>query len=268
MNELNFMHENISGIYNYCDRWCEKCTYTNRCLLFKQEAEREIKHILRDENKNDAEVLAKDLSDDFKEAFDHINKFMDEEDEEYEEFEKNSSDFDDEEEDDDDESFFKEEINDDGRPSAFLKNADNPLILHSEKLFKDFYKYYDVLKSKYPEELDEKNPENFLQQNLDTLGWYTPQIHVKIRMCFWNKHNLSKSKDPELIEIDEEMFNVSARIAFVGIENCINALNSLHQQKIAMQSETIYLLTTTRQIKEMFVEEFPTGLTYRRPYFD
>ena len=268
MNELNFMYENISGIYNYCDRWCEKCTYTNRCLLFKQVAEREIKHILRDENKNDSEVLAKDLSDDFKETFHHINKFMDEEDEEYEEFKKNNSDFDDEEEDDDEESFFKEEISDDERPSTFLKNADNSLILHSEKLFKDFYKYYDVLKSKYPEELDEKNPENFLQQNLDTLGRYTPQIHVKIRMCFWNKHSLSKSKDPELIEIDKEMLNVSARIAFVGIENCINALTNLHQQKLTMQSETISLLTTTKQIKEMFVEEFPTALTYRRPYFD
>jgi hypothetical protein len=64
------------------------------------------------------------------------------------------------------------------------------------------------------------------------------------------------------------MLNVSARIAFVGIENCINALNSLHQQTLTMQSETISLLTTTKQIKEMFVEEFPTTLIYRRPYFD
>ncbi|MDP2363618.1 MAG: hypothetical protein Q8M94_07605 [Ignavibacteria bacterium] len=271
MNELNFMYENISGIYNYCDRWCEKCSYTNRCLLFKQEAEREIKHILRDEDENDPEVLAKDLADDFKDAFDHINKFMDEEDEEYEEFEKDDFDFDEEDYEDDDSEdcdFFKKEIDDDERPSTFLKNADNPLILQSEKLFKDFYKYYDLLKSKFPNDIEEKNSQNFLQQNLDTLGWYTPQIHVKIRMCYWNKHKLSKSKDPELIEIDEEMLNVTARIAFVGIENCINALNNLHQQKLGLESETLFLLTTTKQIKEMFVEEFPTAFTYKRPYFD
>lgn len=66
MNELNFMHENISGIFNYCDRWCEKCSYINRCLLFKQEAEREIKHILWDEDKNDPDLIAKDLADDLK----------------------------------------------------------------------------------------------------------------------------------------------------------------------------------------------------------
>ncbi|HYW72573.1 MAG TPA: hypothetical protein VE961_16165 [Pyrinomonadaceae bacterium] len=24
----------ISGIYNYCDRWCERCAFTSRCLVF------------------------------------------------------------------------------------------------------------------------------------------------------------------------------------------------------------------------------------------
>ncbi len=268
MNELNFMHENISGIYNYCDRWCEKCTYTNRCLLFKQEAEREIKHILRDENKNDPDILAKDLKDDLQEAFEHINKFMDEEDEQYEEFE-----MDDFEDDDDDEAgfekeFFEEEISDEERPSTFLKNADNPLILLSENLFKDFYNYYDRLKLKFPDELEEKNLQSLLQQNLDILGWHTPQLHVKIRMSYWNKHKLSKSKDPEFAEIDEEMLNVSSRIAFIGIEKCITALNFLYQQKPEVQAETKFILNTVIQIKNIFIEEFPDAQTYKRPYFD
>jgi hypothetical protein len=29
----------ISGIYNYCDRWCERCAYTSRCLQFQIESE-------------------------------------------------------------------------------------------------------------------------------------------------------------------------------------------------------------------------------------
>lgn len=24
----------ISGIYNYCDRWCERCAFTARCMNF------------------------------------------------------------------------------------------------------------------------------------------------------------------------------------------------------------------------------------------
>lgn len=29
----------ISGIYNYCDRWCERCSFTSRCLNFSMSEE-------------------------------------------------------------------------------------------------------------------------------------------------------------------------------------------------------------------------------------
>ena len=29
----------ISGIYNYCDRWCERCPLTSRCLVYATETE-------------------------------------------------------------------------------------------------------------------------------------------------------------------------------------------------------------------------------------
>lgn len=29
----------ISGIYNYCDRWCERCAFSSRCLLYATEKE-------------------------------------------------------------------------------------------------------------------------------------------------------------------------------------------------------------------------------------
>jgi hypothetical protein len=30
----------IAGIYNYCDRWCERCRFTSRCRLFAESEER------------------------------------------------------------------------------------------------------------------------------------------------------------------------------------------------------------------------------------
>src|SRR2546423_12370271 len=27
----------ISGIHNYCDRWCERCSFTSRCLVYATE---------------------------------------------------------------------------------------------------------------------------------------------------------------------------------------------------------------------------------------
>jgi hypothetical protein len=39
-DELAELAENpefISGIYNYCDRWCERCQFTSRCFLYATE---------------------------------------------------------------------------------------------------------------------------------------------------------------------------------------------------------------------------------------
>ena len=30
----------IPGIYNYCDRWCERCSFTSRCLNYKMSEEK------------------------------------------------------------------------------------------------------------------------------------------------------------------------------------------------------------------------------------
>ena len=27
----------IAGVYNYCDRWCERCPLTSRCLVYAME---------------------------------------------------------------------------------------------------------------------------------------------------------------------------------------------------------------------------------------
>ena len=39
--ELADNPEFISGIYNYCDRWCERCPFTSRCLVYATEKEDE-----------------------------------------------------------------------------------------------------------------------------------------------------------------------------------------------------------------------------------
>lgn len=37
LKELAANPDFISGIYNYCDRWCERCTFTSRCFLYATE---------------------------------------------------------------------------------------------------------------------------------------------------------------------------------------------------------------------------------------
>ena len=39
LTELANNPDLISGIYNYCDRWCERCPLTSRCLVYAAEQE-------------------------------------------------------------------------------------------------------------------------------------------------------------------------------------------------------------------------------------
>ena len=43
LDELDEMMDDprlISGIYNYCDRWCERCAFVERCAVGIEELER------------------------------------------------------------------------------------------------------------------------------------------------------------------------------------------------------------------------------------
>src|SRR5258706_16323308 len=37
LRELVRSGDFIAGIYNYCDRWCERCPFTARCLVYATE---------------------------------------------------------------------------------------------------------------------------------------------------------------------------------------------------------------------------------------
>lgn len=53
----------IPGIYNYCDRWCERCEFTARCRVFAMEQERAI-----DVEDITGEDLVRELSNTFAEV--------------------------------------------------------------------------------------------------------------------------------------------------------------------------------------------------------
>lgn len=264
MSSNNF----ISGIYNYCDRWCENCSYTDKCFLYRQEAEMEIKRILKDKDSADAELSAKDIEDSFRETLKLLN---DDDSDSHSEANFGDIDFESEEDSDDDSGFFSNlnnTDNDEEVPSFGLSNIKHPLIDLTNNLFNDFSNYYDLVKVKYPAEVENKNSESVFQQNLETLGWFTPQILVKSKMCVWSKKNLERVDNELQKKIDEDIQNVNCRIAFVGIEKIINALDNILKLKPNLQSETKELRSLAKIIKDLFIAEFPNTTTYKRPYFD
>lgn len=53
----------IAGIYNYCDRWCERCLFTDRCEVYAREQRQWERHLLRGEDPDDPKVFMQDLNE-------------------------------------------------------------------------------------------------------------------------------------------------------------------------------------------------------------
>lgn len=231
----------------------------------------EIKRILKDKDGTDAELSAKEIEDSFRETL----KLLNDDDDSQSETEFDDDDFDidfEGEDDSDDDSDFFSNLNntndDEDVPSFGLRDIKHPLIDLTNNLFNDFSNYYNLVKVKYPAEVEPRDAESTFQQNLEVLGLFTPQIHIKSKMCVWGKKNLEKLDDDLPREIDEDIQNVNCRIAFVGIEKVIIALDNILKLKPDLQSETKELLSLAKIVKDLFVAEFSNSVTYKRPYFD
>jgi len=254
------MSKLIPGIFNYCDRWCERCNYTDRCRLFQSEAERNIRHILNDEDPNDPEIVMRDVSESLEDAMSMLEAQMEiegisEEDVEDEDAKYFIDDFDNE----------RGEVTESGR----IVKTPHPLTVQSDSFYKDVVDLFNKMKSSFPEDADDVEPANSpLYEQLKVLLWYSPQICVKIRMCVGSKFKLENEKDEDEIEFETEMMNVNSRIAFTGMEKCLNSLQNIYNSQPDYRDDVLPLLSCIKKIKDEFEKEFPAVHTFKRPYFD
>lgn len=69
----------ISGIYNYCDRWCERCRFTDRCEVFAREQRQWERHLLRGEDPDDPAIAMQDVAEALDESLRMLHEMAEEE---------------------------------------------------------------------------------------------------------------------------------------------------------------------------------------------
>lgn len=257
------MSKLIPGIFNFCDRWCERCDYRDRCRLFQTETERNIQHILNDEDPHDPEIVARDIKESLEDALAMLEAQMEIEGvskEDVENFEDEDAkdfidDFDDE----------KREVTESGK----IIKKPHSLSLLADDFFKDVMAYFDKKKSAFYQDTEDNEPVNDpIYEELKILMWYSPQIAVKIRMCLASKAKLENMNDEDEIEFEIEMMNVNSRIAFTGMEKCLISLRKIYDTETDFQDDALSLRSLLKKMKDDFSREFPAVHTYKRPYFD
>jgi len=228
----------ISGIYNYCDRWCERCPLTSRCLVYATEQEDD-NSFPRNDLRNEA--FWQKLSVIFQETRELIVEWAREAG-----MDLNGST-------DDDES----------RQHRKRQLVDNhPLTKAGKK--------YANAASDWFRELDQmfEVSENFeqLEDAREVVQWYQYQIAVKtMRALSGRKEELEE--DPEIAEFPKDS-DGSAKVALIGIDRSIAAWRLMQLSLPERAASIVPLILQLERLRNRLEKTFSEARDFVRPGFD
>ena len=211
----------ISGIFNYCDRWCERCMWTTRCKVYAE---------LEKEGLNEQDIPAekfwKSLSANYAKTIKMLDKYMKEHHIVITEEEK-------------------EEI---GKKQTILKKKvkEHDLVSIAERYRKNaeiiFEKWKDIF---HPENITSKvlsqpeDPEEYfikLEDALEVIRFYHFQVQVKIMRALSSILEDDPYKPPKGYISDSDG---SAAVSLMGIERLMVAWSFLLEQLPKLEDEIL-----------------------------
>ncbi len=228
----------ISGIYNYCDRWCERCNFTSRCLTYER---------LPESSKSD-DPAAHDLNN--AKFWEELRGIFEETREMIEEFAAEQG----------------IDLRSAEAETAVEEHHERRKSAREKKLTKMAERYaFTTLEWLNREENDLEEAAQFdeaLQDTLEIIRWYQFMPAVKIARGFMQT-DLGIEVDP--IQNDS---NGSVKVALITMDRSIAAwvrLQSLLPEKAASILPILAHLETMRRHTERV---FPNARDFVRPGFD
>ncbi len=245
----------IEGIFNYCDRWCERCPFTARCLLydtseaaFPDKADRDINN----------ERFWKRFGKLMTRA---IGKLR-------EEAERRGIDLDDVD---------PEAVGEERKREAEAKG--HPLARSSFRYAMDAKEWFEAgqtLIEQYRQELirsaemelpgdDPRGRAVRAGDAFEVIQWHMFQIHVKLRRAL-------HGDDEELLDDDGVPYpsdrDGSAKVALIGIDRSLAAWGVLYEELPEASDQVLDFLVRLHRLRKLAEETFPNARGFVRPGFD
>ena len=228
----------ISGIHNYCDRWCERCAFTARCRVAEVESQ------ATDEERDiNNEAFWRRIAANFVEAQMMLKEMAEERgidlnaisDEEFAEHQR--------------------------REDEFIENQE--LTRLAEKYWKDVRQ---TLKDTNEWLIFAPLDEEAQNEMLEIIQWYQFFISAKIQRGFHGILDFDGNLDEEELNDSQSDANGSIKIALIAIERSMMAWTALMTAENARTiAPHISLLNTLQQKTEA---KFPNARDFLRPGFD
>ncbi len=245
----------IPGIYNYCDRWCERCPFTSHCMNFALSEEQFSDPEARDIN-ND--VFWAKLSEAFQVTLEMVKESAEElgidlESIDYETISQ------------------EDKIADDtaeNHECARAAKAYGKMVSNWFNSSKDlFEEKADELSQEVQLELPDSNPRaEFLdlKDSVDIIRWYQHLIYVKlIRAIRGTLREALQSLD----EVPEDS-NGSAKVALISIDRSIAAWGQMRNHFPERDDDILDILVHLDRLRRKTETVFPDARAFIRPGLD
>lgn len=255
----------IPGIYNYCDRWCERCAFTHRCRNFSMQGDDGLSDAARDERNQ--------------EFWQRLEKTSETPAEEWSE-EPPAEDF--EAEMEEDMEFTEEELAEAERDSKRRRKKARELggaITQSAEAYtwrlRQFIEAHKELFRERPDEIepgaitaaggdvDAEAGLVWLQDALEVIGWHQFFITVKLMRAFHSlvteaefNHDWPKDSDG------------TAKVALIGLDRSIAAWVVVRDMLPAYREEALDFMMRLKRLRTKVEAQFPNARMFVRPGFD
>ena len=228
----------IPSIHNYCDRWCERCTFTSRCAVYAAEQEQ------TDEEKDlNNDVFWRSLSNNFAVAKQMLFEKAEELGIEIEEIDEAEA---------RERRILSRQVID----ADTLTKLSARYIKESKKLIE----VQDIWMRSSP--LDGQTQVDYFE----IIGWYQIFISAKIQRGLSGILDLAGNEDAEVLNDSQSDANGSIKVALIAIQRSEMAWSALQiPQNSALIDSMLFLLKRIRQSVE---EKFPHARDFIRPGFD
>ena len=247
----------ISGIYNYCDRWCERCLFTARCLNYAMGEEEDMAEPANYDINNKA--FWKKIEESLRLAMELLAEMAKEQGINLNEF--------------DDESI--KEDHERQRTKAEEHKLSRSAYEYSEIVNRWFKENHSLLEQREKElntelelGMDKKGLDEEAASIIDAIEvirWYQHQIYVKIMRAlmkdedddeFAEKYDFPKDSDG------------SAKVALIGMDRSIGAWGRFINHFPEKTEDILMILINLDRLRKSTEKEFPDARSFVRPGFD
>jgi hypothetical protein len=233
LTELANYPDLIPGIYNYCDRWCERCPLTSRCLVYATEQEDNDSFNNRDAGN---EAFWRKLDTIFHETCELIVTWARE-----------------------------TGIDLNGTPDDDTRCKRKRQLVDNHPLTKAGKKYANAA-SDWFREFDHSMELGDLEDAREVIQWYQYQIAVKtMRALSGRKEELEE--DPETTDFPKDS-DGSAKVALIGIDRSMAAWRMMQLSVPERVESIVPLILQLESLRRRLERSFPQARDFIRPGFD